>query len=417
MSGLDAILKSRLCNGCGACVAMAPNNIEMRETEDEARRPKLNRPLSKEQEAEIVAHCPAANTALPQVDKKEITSAAWGPILEVWEGYAADEEICFKGSSGGAVTALALFGIEKGNHEGALHVKADKDDPRFNKASVSRNRSELLEGSGSRYAPASVCDGLPELKNINGSAIVVGKPCDIAGALQVSKLDVEIAKKIGATISIFCAGTPSHKGTKSLLKHLGDTPSRKLKKLQYRGNGWPGNMRADWETAQQDTISYETSYGNGWGNILQKHRQWSCHTCADHTGEFADISVGDPWQNPPEKELHGKSLIIVRTERGKALLRKAMQEGYLIAEPKPKDTLFAAQPNLFATKGAVWGRSVAFKLLGLKSPALLPASLECWKALPFKQKLQSILGTFKRIGMKRLYAAKTTNFHKQSQVQ
>ena len=37
-----------------------------------------------------------------------------------------------------------------------------------------------------------------------------------------------------------------------------------------------------------------------WGGTLQAHRRWRCRVCADHTGAFADISVGDPWHAAPE---------------------------------------------------------------------------------------------------------------------
>ena len=61
-----------------------------------------------------------------------------------------------------------------------------------------------------------------------------------------------------------------------------------------------------------------TSYEEGWGDILQKHTQWRCRVCADHTGAFADISVGDPWHAPPEGDTDaGRSLIVARTPRGR----------------------------------------------------------------------------------------------------
>lgn len=402
MKKLEDVLANRLCNGCGACAAMAPEAIEMVDTQTETRRPVIKLPLMREEEQKILSGCPGTNATLPETENN-ILGAAWGPTLEIWEGYAADTEICHKGSSGGAVTALALFCIEEENYSGALHVKADTVDPILNKASLSKNRAELMVGAGSRYAPASVCDALSEVSRAAKNCVVIGKPCDIAGTNAVAKSDLKVRQNLGLTISIFCAGSPSHGGTKALLNELKPEGAENLVSLKYRGEGWPGEMEAVWETHTGQKASAVTSYSDGWGSILQKHRQWRCHTCADHTGEFADISVGDPWQNPPETSEHGTSLIVVRTERGRKILQAAIQAGYIKAEPNDRSVLFDAQPNLFATKGAVWGRSLMMRLLGLASPTLTTASFKCWLKLSTKTKAQSFLGTLKRIYQKKLY--------------
>ena len=197
MSELDKILSGRLCNGCGACAAIAPEHIKMQETDDEARRPKVCAKLSKALDQHLVEHCPGANNAQAPIPPGNLTSTAWGPIFEVWEGYAADPDIRFKGSSGGAITALALYCLEQEGFSNALHVKADKSNPKYNIAAFSTNRDELMEGAGSRYAPASVCDALPDLEKTSGLSVVIGKPCDIEGVQNVSKQNEELQRKIG----------------------------------------------------------------------------------------------------------------------------------------------------------------------------------------------------------------------------
>ena len=49
-----------------------------------------------------------------------------GPYLEVWDGYAADDEIRRKASSGGALSALSLYCLEKENMESVLHTGMDR---------------------------------------------------------------------------------------------------------------------------------------------------------------------------------------------------------------------------------------------------------------------------------------------------
>jgi coenzyme F420 hydrogenase subunit beta len=411
ISTLEEVVSGRLCNGCGACAAMAPGAIRMAETADETWRPHKVAALDASDEARIVQACPGANPA-SLADPKDIHESTWGPVLEVWEGYAADYEIRHKGSSGGAVTALALFAIEQMGFAGALHVKARKDNPILNEAAISSNRAQLMEGAGSRYAPASIGDKLHLVTAQAAPSVVIGKPCDIAGAATVARFVPELAEKMGLTVSIFCAGAPSHEGTQALLDHLrqdGTAKEAELLSLDYRGEGWPGDMRATWETAE-GPVEGRTTYADGWGNVLQKHRQWRCHTCADHTGEHADISVGDPWQTPIEEDAAGKSLIVVRTERGRAFLRSIQDAGYLFLEKKDPAILFDAQPNLFATKGPVWGRSLALRLAGLRAPATGRDSFNCWMKLPVRAKVQSVAGTLKRVAGKKLYQPKKVSW-------
>jgi coenzyme F420-reducing hydrogenase beta subunit len=53
----------------------------------------------------------------------------WGTVLEVWEGYASDPEIRFRGSSGGLCTALSLFCLEKEIGSGVVHIGSDPGRP------------------------------------------------------------------------------------------------------------------------------------------------------------------------------------------------------------------------------------------------------------------------------------------------
>ena len=151
---------------------------------------------------------------------------AWGPVLEVWEGYATDPEIRFLGSSGGLVTALSLYGIERARMQGVLHVGPLAEDPLANVAVISRNRQELLKRTGSRYAPAGACSGLGLLNGDGGPFMFAGKPCDVAAVRKWQTLRSEMADRIAIVISIFCAGTPSTRGSLKILEKLGVQPSQ-----------------------------------------------------------------------------------------------------------------------------------------------------------------------------------------------
>jgi len=233
--------------------------------------------------------------------------------------------------------------------------------------------------------------------------VFIGKPCDVAAARNLAKLRPALAAKLGLTIGIFCAGTPSTRGTLEMLKAMGVGDPRTVDHVRYRGRGWPGRAAATVRTAG-GLARRELSYEQSWGEILQKYRQWRCYVCADHSGEFADVAVGDPWYRQPGVGEAGESLVLARTERGRRLLHAARGAGYLALTAADPRIVAASQPNLLKTRGAVWGRIQALRLMGVPAPRFrgMPLFRFWWSALSLKQKCQSFYGTFKRIVTKRL---------------
>src|SRR5690606_15375849 len=108
---------------------------------------------------------------------------------------------------------------------------------------LSRTRQELLAGAGSRYSPASVCDGLGQVEEAPAPCVVIGKPAEIAALHKARKMRPGLDRNVGATFSFFCAETPSTAGTAALLARMG-VRTESLTELRYRGNGWPGGFEA-----------------------------------------------------------------------------------------------------------------------------------------------------------------------------
>lgn len=190
-----------------------------------------------------------------------------------------------------------------------------------------------------------------------------------------------------------------------MLKAMGvDDPSQ-LTGLRYRGNGWPGNAVATASKPDGNELRAELTYDESWGGVLGPHRQWRCYVCADHTSEFADIAVGDPWYITPDGVDPGRSLIVARTERGRRVVEAAIAAGALTAERVEVDRLPASQPELLRVRGAVWGRIAASRLLGIPVPRYrgLPVFRIWLRELPLREKLRSTLGLARRVRRKGLW--------------
>lgn len=414
-SSIESVVRRHLCTGCGACAGIAPRLFRMEDNPGTGLRPvRVGGRADPAGERGALAVCPGAGAgpkpapALPAFPPSDVPCASeWGSVMEVWEGHAADPAMRWRGSSGGAASALAAFALESGVAEGVVHVRQSSADALLNESTISRSRQDILAAAGSRYAPASPCDRLADVAASSGPLVFIGKPCDVQAAAAAAAQHPAISRNIALTLSIFCAGAPSSNGTRALVAALGVPADAKVTGIRYRGEGWPGEMAATYLTASGEEQSTRgISYEEGWGNILQKHRQWRCHLCADHTGEFADLSIGDPWDKPRGSgDPQGSSLIVVRSARGRAFLQRAIAAGAIVAVPRPLGSLAAAQPNLARTRRILFGRLMGLRILGLAVPRYSGwklASLWLFRTRP-RDKLGSVLGTVRRAVNRKLW--------------
>lgn len=387
----------RLCLGCGACAYICPEKkISLWNFPREGIRPVVadeNCGTCRE----CLEVCPAIaldhRPLLQHPDQIAGATHAFGPVLEIWEGHASDPEIRHKGSSGGILTALSLFCLEHEGMHGVVHIGSDPDRPLRNRTRMSRSRSELVGCAGSRYAPASACDGLSLIEQAPAPCVFIGQPSEVAATRKAAALRPALASRLGLTLSFFCAGSPSSQGTEDYLRKRGYEPAE-VAELRYRGHGWPGMFgvrrrgRTDFEPI--------TTYAESWG-FLQRYRPFAAHLTPDFSGEAADIASGDPWYRPVGSDEVGLSILVVRTPRGREILRRAVAAGYLTLKPASAEQLVASQTNLIRRRGSIWGRVAALRLLGIPAPGLEGFALGSnWWRLPLGEKIKSLFGTARR---------------------
>jgi coenzyme F420 hydrogenase subunit beta len=388
----------RLCIGCGACAYACPEQkIQLIDVENRGIRP-----------VRAVGNCGSCSVCVsvcPGVDvpRQEQThgqgeldelAASWGPLLEIWEGFAADAAVRRDGSSGGLSTALAMFCVERLGMAGVLHIGNDDQVGYRSKSQFSKSRVELLAATGSRYAPASPCERLDLIENATAPCVFLGKPCDVEALRKAADLREHLREKIGVAIGIFCAGTPSTAGTLDLMRSHGIAPED-VEEVRYRGRGWPGTfaVRLRSESNWRDLATYAEAWG-----FLQRYRPFRCHLCPDGTSEFADISCGDPWYRDIDPGEPGMSLVLVRTERGRRIVQGAIEAGYITLRRVPAEVLALSQAELQKKRGAIWGRVLTMRAMGVPTPRLRGFHLfRNWRALSLSGKVRSFSGTIKRI--------------------
>lgn len=398
---VDQVASWRLCMGCGACQGVCPNRaIALVNIPEQGIRPRID-PAKCRTCGACVEVCPGIRlTHHVEIEEGiELLRPEWGPVLEVWEGFASDPEIRYRGSSGGLSTALGLFALEKRGAAGVYHIGSNPRNPIENIEAISRNRQDLIDRSGSRYSPAAPCVHFRHMNQHADNSVFIGKPCDIEALRKYQNQNKTDSGGVLA-ISIFCAATPSTRGTLELLRERGIDPGQ-VKEIRYRGCGWPGqtSVRILENTELNPIMSYEDSWGR-----LTRYGQFRCRLCPDSTGEFADLSCGDPWYREIEPNDPGHSLVLVRTEKGREFLQHAMREGYVQLQPADPKTLIQSQVSLLGKRRSLYGRLWAMKVFRIPCPCYEGFSLvDSWRRLSFLERIYSVLGTWKRIVIRKLY--------------
>ena len=388
-----------LCSGCGACLSIRDGHApdHMQETVD-GLRPLFN--SHRKGNAAELSMCPGYRVATKEktehTTSKEYNVAFLehpliGRFNHIFNGYAGDPVIRYRGSSGGVLTALSLYCLDNGIADYVVHTGSSPTLPWRNITRFSKNRNDLLQNTGSRYVTSSPCEALKVIEQDNKKYIFIGKPCDISAVRTAIESRPVLSERILILLTFFCAGTPSTLGTKNLISDLGVVPE-KIKSIQYRGCGWPGRFLVTTSNEEEYSRSYEQSWG-----YLQHFRPLRCYLCADGLGELGDISCGDAW-DLFSKQTTGISYLLTRTAIGVELLESAQDAGYVILETSDADHVISAQPGLINRKKAMYGRLLARKLLGIPTIEYSGFRLKSiWRTVQLKEKIRIVAGTLKRI--------------------
>lgn len=359
-AAIAEVVGEQLCTGCGACCQL---DAGLTMTIDAAgfARPVRDREQTGDTPEPTAAVfdriCPGRRLTLPH-ERGQLTHPTMGRYLEAYVAWAADPEIRTRGSSGGALTALATW--RSSPTSPTLAATASSTDPRRTVPVTIMSRDEALAAAGSRYAPVPVAQ-MPD-----GHGTVVGKPCEIAALRQLDAATGTEERPL--YLSFFCAGTPSQWATDGLVTTLGFGPGSQIDDLWYRGHGWPGQFTVIGPERER-SLSYEES----WGKHLGRSLQWRCKICPDGIGEFGDLTAADFWEAddkgyPSFEEQSGRSALIVRTEYGRRILHEAVTAGVLHVEPLDLDALARVQPLQVSRRLTLVGRLVGSRLSHRKVP-------------------------------------------------
>lgn len=378
------------CIGCGLC--HSEKNVEL-ETNEKGYFYPANYEEDVEKTEFMKKVCPAQGGGISQLSGDNV----WGHYLGAYATWSTEPALRKKASSGGTLSALAIYLLEEKKVDGILHVGVVADSLYETTCYCSTTREEVMSRCGSRYAISSPWYTLSQLVEEGKKYCVIGKPCDVMALRNLMKEDNKYNQCILYVLSFFCAGLPSNAANRKLVDSL-ESGSRGVS-LNYRGNGWPGYATL----VDEEGVSHQMEYSKSWGGILGRDIHPYCRFCPDGIGELADVACGDGWYTnaagePDFTEREGRNITFARNEEGQALLEEAKKAGYIaLTEWDNVDVLKRIQKYQYTRRTTLYAKLLAFKIMGKETPQFSLKSVKAFREKGnLKEEVRIFLGTIKR---------------------
>jgi len=331
---VNSIIRGGTCSGCGLCVGLDESGkSNMVET------PKGPRPLldSKSKIPNIIFFsCAGYLIDYPKLYKSYYGNypKSWliGETKGVYTGYSNNLSIRKNSSSGGIITQVLLYLLNKKKIDGAIVVKQGIPSPEKARVIIANNEEEIISASQSIYIPVSILDILNRLENDKAYAITC-LPEQSAAIRILQTLGYSKALQIKYVLGPYTGTALYPQAIETYKKIKGIKKNDETKSLKWRAGEWPGYL---------EIIT-------GSGKILRSPKVYynflipffitnSSLQSMDFTNEFADLSVGDAWSPVFEKQGKGFSVVVSRTIEMDSILLE-MQEQNLINLNKEEEAV------------------------------------------------------------------------------
>jgi coenzyme F420 hydrogenase subunit beta len=327
------VVTSGLCTGCAGCVVACPYDVLGYDDEKGVYKPFH---LEEEGGAGGCRHgdkgctsctraCPRFRAWEPEIDshlfgRTRRTEEVDGISKDIILAKASDEAIAKAGQDGGLVSAILIWGLEHGYIDAALVSYLEGDGTSWKAIpGVARTKEEVLAAAGSRYTYSA--NTMAYAEAVAGGAeklALVGMSCQssVPPVMDARKAG-KPARRFALNIGLLCSKTFDDAIFDELLDAKYGLRREEIAKMNVKG------VLQVW---LRDGSYHEVP--------LKECHAWTregCKLCPDFAAEHADISTGgigafNDW-----------TLTIVRTDLGREILIKMLEDGTIIGRPGDDD--------------------------------------------------------------------------------
>jgi coenzyme F420 hydrogenase subunit beta len=330
----DEVITSGLCTGCSGCVISCPHDVI---GYDHTQGGFLPFHLEEELGPTNCGHgergctsctraCPRFRTWEHEADEHLFGRVRTGDeVAGIYKDIiltrASDDFIHEVGQDGGLVSAILIWCLENDYIDAALtsYVEGEPGENWTAVPGVARTREEVIRGAGSRYTysanPLAMRDAL---EHGDRKVALVGMGC------QTSMVPVMKHRKVGKVgnryalnIGLLCSKSFDEAIFEDLFEAKYGLSRDAIRKT---------NIKGVFQIWTHDDRYFEVN--------LKECHAWTrdgCKLCPDFAAEHADISTGGIGK------YNDWTLTIVRTDLGREIIMKMLEDGTLVGRPGDDD--------------------------------------------------------------------------------
>jgi len=252
-----------------------------------------------------------------------------GEYKACYIGYAQDEGVRSEAASGGVVTSILIYLLDRGLIQGALVTRQQMEDGEIGyKTFIATTKEEILDCRTSVYMDLPLAKHFKEITGFDGKVAVVALPCHLRALSKLEEKYPVLKEKIVLKISLFCSGSPSPELTKRTLIRCRINPSE-VSRIYFRKGHWRGETHVEMTNGETKRISY--LYNLCMYKNLYYYATPRCYSCNDHFGFNGDISCGDVWLKEMKADPIKHTGIVAKNERAQRLIEDMIRENVISA--------------------------------------------------------------------------------------
>jgi coenzyme F420 hydrogenase subunit beta len=329
----EEVITSGLCTGCAGCVIACPHDvIGYKHSTGEYKPFHLEDELGKSDCIHGVKGCTSCTRACPRFRNWETEADEHlfgrlrqddelaGVYKDVILVRAAEDPVYENGQDGGLVSAILLWCLDKGYIDGALVSFLEGDKAGWKaRPGVATTRDEVLASAGSRYTYSANTLAYPEAieRGLKDLALV-GMSCQTSiGPVMWHRKVGKVGRPIKLNIGLLCSKSFDDSLFDELFWLKYGLPKDRITKM---------NIKGVFQVWMDDGAYHEIN--------LKECHAWTregCLHCPDFAAEHADISTGGIG------DATDWTLTVVRTDLGREIIMRMLEEGVIEAKPGDAD--------------------------------------------------------------------------------
>ncbi len=373
---INEIVDTGLCVRCGACEPACPVDIIRFDA-------RTAYPYITEEESCIQACtrclkvCPGGEVDFNKLDdemfgRRPHPQSITGIVRGSYVSFSTNDEVRYKGASGGFVTEILTYMLDNKLIDGALVLTTTADENGWREhAMIARTVEELRRAQKSKYLVVPALTPLAEMEKIEGTYAVVALPCYVHAIRKYQKVSPKLRKRLKYVIGLYC-NVALEPNAYTDLCELKGIDFKDVTGLDFRFGDWPGGIHAAIKGGEPVKVLKHEEMKDEFNTMKLFYTPTRCNMCIDFSAEHADISVGDPWLRGPDGEYiytDGRTTVLTRTDDGVKIVDDAVRDGYIKLEPIPIETYMVNFEKAARYKRDLVPYNIRLRRkLGLKAP-------------------------------------------------